>query len=52
MTMVVCSCCGTVPEHGSVSPLSHRGSGVTCLQVGQRAARVYSPSSRAARACR
>ena len=24
MTMVVCSCCGTVPEHGSVSLLSHR----------------------------
>jgi hypothetical protein len=23
MTMVVCSCCGTVPEHGSVSLLSH-----------------------------
>jgi catechol 2,3-dioxygenase-like lactoylglutathione lyase family enzyme len=24
MTIVVCSCCGTVPEHGSVSLLSHR----------------------------
>jgi len=24
MTTVVCSCCGTVPEHGSVSLLSHR----------------------------
>jgi len=23
MTMVVCSCCGTMPEHGSVSLLSH-----------------------------
>ena len=24
MTVVVCSCCGTLPEHGSVNLLSHR----------------------------
>jgi hypothetical protein len=31
MTTVACSCCGTVPEHGSVSLLSHRDI-VICYQ--------------------
>jgi hypothetical protein len=52
MTVVVCSCRGTVPEHGSVSLLSHRDIDPPGSRAGGAAALAYSAASRAARACR